>query len=179
MAPSFFTKKYVMNKLQIIVAISIFSIFIASCASDTKEPPSSDQYGRAATPEQIIGYWKLIEWPNPKAIKVNPWPLPYQWFAFYEDGSLLSMMKSEDENLSASDLESIFMILRSGAPQYHGEEDFLIVENPNIIGYMEMWGMNLYEKDYKDLAKKGDLVMSLAGGDEGRPVYFRLLRKLK
>ncbi|XAG70244.1 hypothetical protein MRM75_04390 [bacterium 19CA06SA08-2] len=50
-----------------------------------------------------------------------------------------------------------------------------------IVSYgfeKKLWGMNLFAKDLKFI-KAGDLMMSLAGGENRAPVYFRLLRRVK
>jgi len=140
---------------------------------------NAQKAGGAPKQEELIGYWKMEKWPTPDVIKVNPWPQPYQWFAFYEDGRMLSMMNSTDGNYTSSDLEEIFSSLpKQKSPKYELKGLFLIVENPNIKDYQEMWGMNLFNRDVGDVLKKGDLVMSLAGSD-GAPVYYRLLRRVK
>ena len=55
----------------------------------------------------------------------------------------------------------------------------MTVENPEIEGYFELWGMNIFTRDMKQVVKKGDLVMSLADPETLEPIYFRLLRKVK
>lgn len=132
------------------------------------------EYGRPPTPEEVVGFWKMV--PVPKEMqKVNPWPLPYQWFGFYKNGRLVSMATSEDSDLSAKELEEIFANASQGAPRYSWKDDFLIVD----YGFeKELWGMNLFSKDFKFIMS-GDLMMSLAGEEDLKPVYYRLLRRVK
>lgn len=158
-----------MRTLKILLIIVLFGFAPASCSSDKGGPPKSDE---------IIGFWKMEKWPKPKMNKVNPWPLPYQWFAFYEDGRFVSMMKTEDNNYTPKELSEVFDALPFKSPQYQLKGQFLVVRNPNNPGYSELWGVNLFAKDVNPLIKKGDLVMSLAGGKNGAPVYYRLLRKI-
>ena len=148
----------------------ILSFHQISIASDAGGPPSVSD---------LIGFWKMVKWPNPEKNLVNPWPLPYQWFAFYEDGRFLSMMKKENNNYSKSELKEIFSALQVfDSPKYQLKGQFLIVNNPSIKNYKEIWGVNIFSKDIGPVAKKGDLIMSLAGRKNGAPVYYRLLRKV-
>lgn len=146
----------------------------SSKAADTKQPP-----GGPPTREQLLGYWKMIEWPNPDVQKVNPWPLPYQWFAFKENGQLLSMMNSDDSNFSKEELVEIFALLPKNSLTFELKGQFLTVSNSEINGYEELWGVNIFDRDMKELVKKGDLVMSLADQQTGEPIYYRLLRKVE
>ncbi len=100
---------------------------------------------------------------------------PYQWFGFYKDGRFASFASSKDANLNANDLEEIFKAAPQGAPRYSWKGDFLIVDYGHE---KELWGMNLFAKGLKFI-EPGDLMMSLAGGEDGKPVYYRLLRRVK
>lgn len=157
------------NLKYILLAISVLLSQI-SLASDAGGPPKA---------EDLIGFWKMVKWPDPNANKINPWPLPYQWFGFYKDGRLLSMMTTNDADYTTKQLAKIFSALQSESPKYQLDGQFLSVRHPNIEGRQELWGVNLFARNVGEVAEKGDLVMSLAGGNDGAPVYFRLLRKLK
>ena len=154
--------------------VAVILLFASSHFCMANEPP-----GGPPTRAQLIGSWKLIEWPNPDVQKVNPWPMPYQWFAFYEDGRFLSMMNSNDDDYTKKELDLIFSALPSNSPKFELKGQFMTVENPEIEGYFELWGMNIFTRDMKQVVKKGDLVMSLADPETLEPIYFRLLRKVK
>ena len=152
-------------KLLVFTFLLIFSSF--TFASDSGGPPTKDE---------LYGIWKLKEWPNPSANKVNPWPLPYQWFAIYEDGRILSMMTTEYIDYSYIELDKIFSSLEFPPPTYEYNGQFLFVTDPSIPNYKEIWGVNLFAINVGNFVKKGDLIMSLAGGDDGSPVYYRFAR---
>ena len=100
---------------------------------------NAQKAGGAPKQEELIGYWKMEKWPTPDVIKVNPWPQPYQWFAFYEDGRMLSMMNSTDGNYTSSDLEEIF----SSVEANHPNDWLLSVEIAELAQKMknEIWNL--------------------------------------
>ncbi len=143
-----------------------------------KKSPNSDT-GGPPTKQQLIGFWKMVEFPKKEMNHVNPWPLPYQWFAFYEDGKVYSMMASQDANYTAEDLDELFKTLPNNqVPNYNLKGQFLTIDNPGIKNYKELWGVNLFAKDIEGFAKNGDLIMTLDDGN-GNVIYYRLLRKVK
>lgn len=159
--------------------MKIFKIFIILLFLLSPHISQANEAGGPPKAEELVGFWKMEPWPNPDVQKINPWPMPYQWFGFYEDGRLYSMMKTEGGDYTAKDLHEIFTALNMNPPRYELHGQFLTVNDPNIDGYEELWGVNLFSRDLGSVAKKGDLVMSLAGGKDGAPVYYRLLRKVK
>ncbi len=155
-----------------IVSILLF-LFISYSGLSQEVPGGPPSKG------ELIGYWKMVEWPNPDVQKINPWPLPYQWFAFYKDGKVMSMMQTEDLDVSSKDLELVFSSLPTkNTPFYELKGQFLTIKNPEIKGYVELWGVNIFTRDMGSV-KAGDLVMSLANHKTGEPVYYRLLRKVE
>ena len=151
----------------------------STIAEDENNSSSNSDAGGPPTKQQLIGFWKMVEFPKKEMNQVDPWPLPYQWFAFYEDGKVYSMMTSQDNNYTAEDLNDIFTILPSSqTPNYNLQGQFLTIDNPGIKNYQELWGVNLFAKDIEGLAKKGDLIMTLDDG-KGNVIYYRLLRKVK
>ncbi|MEP7233674.1 MAG: hypothetical protein ABI778_00130 [Ignavibacteriota bacterium] len=129
---------------------------------------------------ELIGFWKKADLPNEKKMnKVNPWPLKYQWFAFYENGKVYSMMTDEDHDYTSEELKETFSILpEEKTPNYILDGQFLTIDNKDIKGYQELWGVNLFARDINESFKKGDLIMTLDGGKEGI-VYYRLLKRVK
>ena len=153
------------NKILLILIFSICAI-----ASEIGGPPMQSE---------LTGYWKMIEFPDPKKNKVNPWPLPNQWYAFYEDGKLNSVMSSNDEKISVKELKETFSTFsKTESPKYELKGQFIIVEYPNIKNYKQIWGINIFKKDIGKSFKDGDIVMSLADSKTGAPIYYRLLRKM-
>ncbi|MBO6535458.1 MAG: hypothetical protein JJ966_04500 [Balneolaceae bacterium] len=152
-----------------------FILVVVPCfaQSDDEEPT-----GGPPTTDELIGFWKLQELP-PDMNKVNPWPLPYQWFGFYENGKLYTMMNTEDEDYSVEDLKEIFSALpEEKTPNFVHQGQFLTVDQPEMQDYLELWGVNIFYKDVGKFAKKGDLIMSLDDGN-GEVIYYRLLRKIE
>lgn len=133
---------------------------------------------------EILGFWKMVSFPKlEKMNKENPWPQPYQWFAFYENGKVLSMMTDKDANYSKAELQQVFDVFQDkDKPTFKYNGKFMIIENPEIANYKEIWGMNLFAKDIGSYVKKGDLMMSLddgSGKGNSSITYYRLLRKIE
>ncbi|MGO1117929.1 hypothetical protein ACTL6U_04460 [Rhodovibrionaceae bacterium A322] len=131
-------------------------------------------------PNEIIGYWKLKEWPKKDLNKVNPWPLPFQYFAFFEDGRYASIMMSADKEVQPESLDAVKATFGEKLPTYRWVKNFIVVTNPEIENYREIWGMNIFRTKVDGLPfGKGDLVMSLAGGKKGNAVYYRWLTPIE
>lgn len=157
----------------------IITLLFASFTLFSQEQKKSDAGGPPPKSE-LIGFWKMMELPNKEKMnEVNPWPQPYQWFAFFENGKIYSMMTTTDGNYTQKQLKQIFEVLpKERTPNYVYDGTFLIIDNPEIKDYQEVWGMNLFAKDIGTKIKKGDLIMSLDDGT-GHPIYYRLLRKVE
>lgn len=121
-----------------------------------------------------------LEIPVAKKInKVVPCPIKYQWFAFYENGKIYSMMSTTDHDYTAKDLKKIFDALSEDkVPNYELKGQFLTIDNKEIKNYQELWGVNLFAIDLYDYIKKGDLIMTLDYG-HGNVIYYRLLRRIE
>ena len=129
---------------------------------------------------ELIGFWKKVELPNEAELNQNnPWPQKYQWFAFYENGKVYSMMSDRDSNYSSTDLKELFDLLPSEkTPNYELNGQFLTIDNKEIKDYQEFWGVNLFTVDINDFLKKGNLMMTLDDGN-GNVIYYRLLKPIK
>ena len=129
---------------------------------------------------ELIGFWKKVNAPELEKLNTeNPWPQKYQWFAFYKNGKVYSMMSETDNNYSAKDLKEIFSILpQDKTPDYKLEGQFLTIDNKEIQDYQEVWGANIFVIDFNSFIKKGNLIMTLDDGN-GQPIYYRLLEKIK
>ena len=156
-----------------IICLVLFSssAFCQEKKSDAGGPP---------TLLELIGFWKKVDIPNEEKMnQVNPWPQKYQWFAFYENGKVYSMMADEDENYTSKQLSEIFSVLPSDkTPNYELKGQFLTVDNKEIKDYQEVWGVNLFAKNINGFLKKGRLIMSLDDGN-GNVIYYRLLEKVQ
>ncbi len=136
--------------------------------------------GGPPTHSELIGYWKKINFPNDGQLnKINPWPQKYQWFAFYENGKVQSMMTDEDYDYNSEELATIFKVFSNNQiPDYKLQGQILTITNDQIKDYQELWGVNLFATDLNEFIKKGNLVMTLDNGS-GEIVYYRFLTKIE
>lgn len=140
---------------------------------------SKSEAGGPPTYSELIGFWKKVELPNEDKInKSNPWPQKFQWFAFYENGKIYSMMSNKDANYSVKELKEIFEMLPvDKTPNFKLDGQFLTIDNKEIKDYRELWGVNLFAIDINDFLKKGNLMMTLDDGN-GNVIYYRLLKRI-
>lgn len=148
-----------------------FSAFGQEKASTAGGPPKISD---------LIGFWKKVEIPDEDRLnKTNPWPKKFQWFAFYSNGKIYSMMSDTDYDYSAKDLMKIFDILpQDKTPTYKLDGQFLTIDNKETVNYKEVWGVNLFAIDINDFFKKGNLIMTLDDGN-GNVIYYRLLKRIE
>jgi hypothetical protein len=108
--------------------ILIFLTFISFSVFGQK---NKSEAGGAPKLSELIGFWKKVEIPNADKLNtVNPWPQKYQWFAFYDNGKVYSMMTDSDGDYSIKDLQEIFSLLPSDkTPNYKLYGQFLIIDN--------------------------------------------------
>lgn len=163
-----------MTTKNVIIILLIFFNF--SVSGQEKE----SEAGGPPILSELIGFWKKVELPNEDKInKSNPWPQKFQWFAFYENGKVYSMLSDKDYNYSIKDLKELFSILPSNkTPNYKLDGQFLTIDNKEIKDYQELWGVNLFAKDINDFLKKGNLMMTLDDGN-GIVIYYRLLKRIE
>ena len=147
----------------------------------SQEKNTKSEAGAPATAKELVGFWKMIPLPNAAMNKVNPWPQEFQWFEFTEKGKVYSMMKTKNGEYTSSELTTVFKVLpKEKTPNYRIQGQFVIIDNPEIKNYKEIWGTNMFAKDIEGIAKKGDLIMTLDDGTQtGKVVYYRLLRRIK
>jgi hypothetical protein len=160
-------------------SILLLLIGVAAFAQDSTSEGAEP--GRTATCDELIGFWKLVPLNDASINEVDPWPLPFQWFIFTEDGHVSSMMATEDRELSRSDLEEVLSELGSDSPTYRCEEPWLIIEYPELPGQLELWGKNIFIRraglQNAMPFEVGDVVLTLADPDDRHMIYYRWLRK--
>lgn len=159
------------NTIVFLFTFLSFSVFGQEKKSEAGGPPKLSE---------LMGFWKKVEFPNEdKLNKSNPWPKKFQWFAFYDNGKVYSFMADRDYNYSSKELKEIFAILPiDKTPNYKLDGQFLTIDNKEIKGYQELWGMNLFAIDINDFLKKGSLMMTLDDGN-GNVIYHRLLKRIE
>ena len=167
-------KKYISIISKNITVIILTLSSISACGQENKS-----EAGGPPILSELVGFWKKVELPNEdKLNKSNPWPQKFQWFAFYDNGKVYSMMSDKDYDYSSKDLQETFAFLPADkTPNYKLDGQFLTIDNKEIKDYQELWGVNLFATDINDFLKKGNLIMTLDDG-KGNVVYYRLLKKL-
>lgn len=153
---------------------------VANATTQQETKSTKSEAGGPATATELIGFWKMIP-VNPAVNKINPWPQKRQWFEFTKDGKIYSMMtNSDDKEYTEAELNTAFKVFtKIEVPNYKVQGQYVIIDNPKIKNYFELWGTNIFAKDIEGLAKKGDLIMTLDDGTQtGKVVYYRLLRKI-
>lgn len=159
---------------------SILFLFLVTAINGKAQEQKKSKAGGPPETKDLIGYWKMVPIPNAdKVNKVNPWPQPYQWVAFLENGKVYSMMTDTDYDYTPEMLKQIFDVLPAAkTPNYVHNGQFLTIDSKEIKDYQELWGVNLFAMDVKSFIKAGDLMMTLDDGS-GNVIYYRLLRKIK
>lgn len=158
---------------------NLIVLFLIFLSISVQGQDKSSEAGGPPTRSELIGFWKKIDFPNAEKLnKVNPWPQKHQWFAFYDNGKVYSMMSDIEANYSIKDLEALFSILPADkTPNFTLEGQFLSIDNKEIKDYLEIWGVNLFAVNTKDFIKKGNLMMTLDDGN-GNVIYYRLLKRI-
>ncbi len=84
------------------------------------------------------------------------------------------MMSSKEISVKPSDLDNAKSAFNNTGLKYKWVNNFIVISNPAIKNYSEVWDVNIFrQKMYGLPHKSGDLVISLAGGNKGEPVYYR------
>ncbi|MEQ9265676.1 MAG: hypothetical protein RLN81_10675 [Balneolaceae bacterium] len=170
-----------------------FLVFLLSCTPSRKttepavdnfeqikdEASTESEIGGPPTKEELIGFWKMRPLSNPSVNKVDPWPVKYQWFSFFENDKVFSFMRSDSANYTSNEILELYQSFpKDKIPNYNLQGQFITIDNPEIENYLELWGINIVRKDRGSFFKKGDLVMSLDDG-KGEVVYYRILRRIE
>jgi hypothetical protein len=159
-------------------------LFAAVAALIILAPPvlaQQDSSGRFAQRSEVIGYWKLVAWPESlKATNaVDPWPAPFQYFAFFDNGGFVSHMSTQETNDTPETLKQVYDILPKTAG-FRFENGFMAVTYADRPGERELWGVNVITRKVERdgfAFLPGDLLMSLDDG-AGNAVYRRHLRRI-
>jgi hypothetical protein len=86
----------------IATALSAMSLSNAKpSAAESSARPIASEDPRIATKDDVVGAWERVPLP-PGANSIEPWPLPYQYFAMTADGRIAWMMTSEKQKNIAS-----------------------------------------------------------------------------
>ena len=178
-----------MRFFKLLVVVCMLGISIAS--SQTRCFAEEDQPGRFAKRNELIGIWRRIPLPEETAKKfVERWPAPDQWFAFYEDGRVASMMVSGgiDRPLSKKDLEEVLQKVE-GSKFVYGDPGGVEITYHDIPKFKELWGVNIFTRAHQSARlgniqfQPGDIMMTLDAttydASKSGIIYIRHLRKVE
>lgn len=164
------------NWKRIVLLLLLFNLVVVPVMAE--ESP----VGQFASRPQMIGYWELIP-PHPDYADkpmFNPGPLPFQWFAFYDSGKMVSIKTNDPlRKVTPKDLDRLLRDQPNQAATFTFSNGFLTVTEPGATMAKELWGVNAITRkamlgnvEYLP----GDLVMSLDGG--GKVALYRHLRRI-
>lgn len=134
--------------------------------------------------EEIVGCWKRINFTPMEMEKFNkkePWPLKYQWFCFYPNGDLKTMMTTKDENPKENDLLNALSILPAPI-QYSIPQPGIIYTIHKDVNEKLNWVAEFFPQDTQvgsQKIKKGALLMTLRNFSTGQDVYYRFLERIQ
>ena len=160
--------------------LGMFASVNAAPESGGGEPPKFRSAGRS----EVVGYWKMVQMTEATRRQINkmdPWPQPYQWFVFYDDGRYNSALALKGgSQMTAAELENNFS---TGPNQSRFEfiensEIYRITQPGEIPQYwvIAICDKALYLRDSRFEA--GDLLMALINKN-GEQVYYRQLRRMQ
>lgn len=141
-----------------------------------------DPIGQFALRPQLIGYWEFVPPPSDLATqpKFNPGPSPFQWFAFYDSGRMVSIKTTDPlRKVTPKDLDSLLKNFPDKAASFTYKDGFVTVFEPGAGASGELWGVNVITKKVaigKVEHLPGELIMSLDAG--GKVVFYRHLRRI-
>ncbi len=134
-----------------------------------------------ARAEDVVGYWSLVPLPDDLTAKnkTNPWPHPFQYFAFYANGDIIHHAAAQDPQDNPATLDRMHDMLPA-TMHFRFEDDMFIVTRDGQPRATERWGVSVIATNFTlagVLFKAGDLLMSLDDG-QGNVLYRRHLRRL-
>ncbi len=160
------------------LVLLVLLLSLAGVPVMAKESP----VGQFASRPQVIGYWELVP-PHPDFAgnpKLDPGSLPFQWFAFYESGKMVSIKTSDPfRKVTPKDLDILLRDSSNQVATFTFSNGFLTVTESGETTSKELWGVNAIIR--KAMIGKveylpGDLVMSLDDG--GKVAFYRHLRRI-
>lgn len=145
---------------------------------------ANDFHSKIASRQQLIGYWELVQWPEAEKMrsnKLDPWPgTKYQWYGFFADGHLCTMMTTRREIHTRQELEDLFRVMPPVIQYTLRDNGVMIVTRTDVKNYGEIWNVFYCVKqrfvngiDFLP----GDILMVLKNR-QNQPVYYRHLRKV-
>ena len=157
-------------------------LFVGSLLLAALGARAEDDRGGFAQKRDVIGYWTMIPMSAELAAKnvATPYPLPYQYFAIYQNGEMFSHMSTHATAHTPESLDKLHEIIPHTVHYKFNKDGFMVVTRDDQPEADEFWGVNLIAKDFSSGGtdfKAGDLLMSLDDG-QGNVVYRRLLRRI-
>lgn len=137
--------------------------------------------------QDMVGCWERIVLNDASMKELNkmePWPQPYQWYLFYEDGSLITMEASVEMKIGTckemmaklSDKKITQNYKWLGAPgrvlTTHKDAD------QNIPWIVSVIDQQIDKKIYGVPIPAGSLVMMIYNPEKQEVIYTRFLKKI-
>ncbi|MEA3195097.1 MAG: hypothetical protein QOD26_3430, partial [Betaproteobacteria bacterium] len=147
--------------------IGALIVLLACCVP----PAVAQEPARIALRADIVGAWVLVPVPDalqPPTIKKSPWPAACQYFRYFADGRLATLMKHPGpcEKLTAAMLDEAFdeqptpIKFEYAASRDDPLKGLLFVTRTDAPKYREIWEPRLFLEDTQINGvryRKGDL----------------------
>jgi hypothetical protein len=140
---------------------------------------------RPATPQEFLGYWKLVPLPDqaqPRRLPGNPWPGECQFFAHYKDGSWQHVVIERGECTSSPEILDTFTKNSAKPATYEFFAEGSIWIRLPVSGRTEGWGVGYVVSEKLTIGgihlRPGDLVMQLRDPRDNGVAWLRVLRRL-
>ena len=163
------------------VFLSVLGMFATVNAAPETGASASTKFHFASRSE-VIGYWKMIQMPEETRQKINqidPWPLPYQWFIFYDDGRYNSAQSSSGSQVTVGDLDRFFSGKENKSRfEFLENHGYFRITQPGEIS--QYWAITVCDEahDFRGSHfEAGDLLMMLVNKN-GEQVYYRHVRRM-
>ncbi len=132
---------------------------------------------------QIEGCWKRVVFSEERMKlmnKIEPWPVPHQWFCFYDNNTMKMMMETEDNKHTKSALLEIFKFVPFGI-EYEIIQPGVVLLNNKEANEKMYWLASLVNQTLPIEGRPvqpGALLMTLRNINTGKDEYFRILEKI-
>lgn len=160
------------------VFLSVLGMFAIVNAAPESGDGDSPNF-RFAERNEVIGHWRMVqltEETRQKINKIDPWPQPYQYFAFYEDGRHNFAFSSKD--MTVADLEAVFAMGENFRFDYLEEHRvYRIIQPDGISLYMTISVCRRPLYLVNSRFEAGDLLMAILD-NKGQRVHHRQLRRM-
>ena len=175
-----------MKKWVLVGFLAVFLSVMGMVTSVNAAPESGSAASkkfRVASISEVIGHWQMVQMPEAtrqKINKVDPWPLPYQWFIFYDDGRYNSAQSDSGAQVTVEELDQYFATGPNQSRfEFLGNKGIYRITQPGEIS--QYWAIIVCHEalDFRGSRfEVGDLLMMLYDKN-GEVVYNRHVRRMQ